>query len=245
MVHSAFFFAFNLSSPTRNVSEDKNLVNTSRALRLGSYESQMLPTVHLCPSGQSFWNCLRKFDSVSFYWTSVAWCFFGIAISTAIQKSSTPLSIGQQFLVTAFFTLGHLVAIFIYLFSIRVLGSGQTVCHGAIAGATGGLLVALGLFKANRDRAGTLRMTLIPAAGALLGATFTSLTIFLNDHACLTPPLPALLTYPIWQGGMAATISWCWNGLTIEEIEEMGQSSPSRISFASLATKPAPLNRNT
>jgi hypothetical protein len=139
--------------------------------------------------------------------------FFGVAIANAFDASVRRLTTAQWNTIAAASTVGYIAALVSFFLSSMLpaidngLLSGAFL--GAIAGSAGGLFVAISIANAISASSPVRTLLLIPSAGALFGAAFIVVGVYLSDHTPLRHPFDDFVSYAIWQSGVASVCPAC------------------------------------
>lgn len=136
---------------------------------------------------------------------------FGGALCFAIQKSLTPIAVGQQLVLIVVSGVAYFLAeIGGLFFGAYLLGVDNGLFGGAIVGAISGCigatLLVFPLITFVEESQPELTLLLTPFVGAILGSAFMVIGIFISDHTPIGHPWDDFLVFPMWQGGVAATM---------------------------------------
>ncbi|WP_146118852.1 hypothetical protein [Blastopirellula marina] len=140
--------------------------------------------------------------------------FFGLALAFSWEACATRLAWYQGTAIVIGSTVGFVAAEITSILSYRFfdLGNGMLagLHYGAVGGYAGGLIVAatLALVIPNFSIARTL--LLVPFTGMFFGVIFVFCGIYISDHTPWGHPFDDLVTFPLWQTGVAAVIPFCY-----------------------------------
>ncbi|TWT42781.1 hypothetical protein KOR42_46360 [Thalassoglobus neptunius] len=136
---------------------------------------------------------------------------FGGAICFAIQKSLTPIAVWQQLVLIVVSGVAYFLAgIGGVFFGMNLLGVDNGLFGGAIVGAISGCigatLLVFPLITFVEESQPELTLLLTPLVGTILGSAFIVIGVFIADHTSIGHPWGFFFVFPLWQGGVAATI---------------------------------------
>ncbi len=134
---------------------------------------------------------------------------FGIAVLFAVHNAAESCHPAMATIVVLFSLVGYWIACITTLLSIRLFGGGNNIASDAmgqtLAGGVGASIIAIGLAISCRSFRSFNFVALTAAAGAVCGAV-CGLLVYLHDNAHLPHPLDFILTYVIWQVGVASVM---------------------------------------
>ena len=139
--------------------------------------------------------------------------FFGLALAHSMDASVTRLSTGQRLSIIAASTSGYILAGVACLLCARLPEVDswllRTALPGTIAGAIGALTVATSFAFTISAMSPLRTLLIVPLAGALLGAGFMVLNVYISDCTSFGHPYGDILSFPLWQIGVASVIPFC------------------------------------
>jgi len=156
---------------------------------------------------------------------------FGVALTYAINTSVARLTTGQRAAIIAASSTGFIAAIIAGLLSERLPGFDNGLLYGAIAdaiaGMTGAMVVAGGILFTISSMSLIRTLLFVPVAGALLGVAFGIVGVYISDHTSLGHPFDDIVSFPLWQAGVASVIPACQrlSGVDIAT-EQSGEREP-------------------
>lgn len=139
--------------------------------------------------------------------------FFGLALAHSINASVTRLSTGQRFSIVTVSTGGYILAGVACLLCARLPEVDswlfQSALAGIIAGTIGAMTVATSFAFTISAMSLVRTLLIVPVAGALLGAGFMILQVYLSDFTSFGHPYDDIVSFPLWQIGVASVIPFC------------------------------------
>ncbi len=156
---------------------------------------------------------------------------FGLALTHSLDTTVTRLTTGQRAAIIAASSIGFIAAIITCLLSARLPGFDNVLLYstyaGAIAGGTGAVIVAAGILFTISEMSLMRTLLLVPAAGALFGAGFMFLGVYISDHTSFGHPFDDLVSFPLWQTGVASVFPACQRLSAVEiATEQSGEREP-------------------
>jgi len=130
---------------------------------------------------------------------------FGLAIVLAIPRK---LTAWKSCTIIILSCVGYWTAIFASLLCVRIFGStglSTELTLGAISGGVGSAVVAISLVSMKEFRCSRILIPVI-SSGAIAGALFVVLGIYISDHTALGHPADDLICFPIWHAAVAAAV---------------------------------------
>lgn len=138
---------------------------------------------------------------------------FGLALAHSLGTSVTRLTTGQRIAIIAGSCVGYVVAIVAGLLSARIPGFNNglvySACAGAISGGIGAMIVATSVVFATPATSRVRTLLIVPVTGALFGAGFMLITIYISDHTPFGHPFDDIVSFPFWQTGVASVFPAC------------------------------------
>ncbi len=136
---------------------------------------------------------------------------FGFSLAYAIDKTIQPLEFRRMASVAAASTLSFIVALLVCVSSASLrycdLGIWSTAIHGAAAGGSGSLCLALSLAAMVRRLRSWRFVCAMSCAGAILGGFCEMAAMFILFHTRLVEPLSSVPLILIWQVGVGAVVA--------------------------------------
>ncbi len=156
---------------------------------------------------------------------------FGFALTYSLNTSVTRLTTGQQAAIIAASSTGFIAAIIACLLSARLPGFDNGLLYstyaGAIAGTTGAMIVAVGILFTISSMSLIRTLLFVPVAGALFGAAFMFVGVYISDHTPFGHPFDDLVSFPLWQTGVASVVPACQRLSAVEiATEQSGEREP-------------------
>lgn len=147
--------------------------------------------------------------------------FFGLALAHSMDTSVTRLSTGQRFSIIAVSTGGYIIAGVACLMCTRLPEVDSWLLRnalpGTIAGAIGAMIVATSFAFTISAISPVRTLLIVPAAGALLGAGFMVLSVYISDCTSFGHPYDDIVSFPLWQIGVASVIPFCRSSFRSEK----------------------------
>lgn len=145
--------------------------------------------------------------------------FFGAAIGYSLHATITRLSPWQHAALLLTSGVGYFAAAVACLFSTRLPGINNGLPSSAFAGAIGGgvgaLIVACSLAVVASGVLSPLRtVVIVTLAGSLFGAIFLFCGVYISDRTAFGHPWDDVVTFPLWQSGVASVIPFCRHRVT-------------------------------
>lgn len=138
---------------------------------------------------------------------------FGGAIAHSFHTSITRLSLHQRTTLVVASTGGYFGAIVASLLSVRLPGfDNGLLCSsfaGAIAGGVGSVVVATSLSVMIPILSPPRTLLIVTVAGTFFGAVFMSCSVYISDYTTFGHPFDDILSFPLWQTGVASVIPFC------------------------------------
>jgi len=139
--------------------------------------------------------------------------FFGLALAYSFETSVMRISSGQRKTIIVASTGGYIIAIVASLLSARLPGFDNGLLYGmyagTIAGGIGAMIVATSLAVTISTLAPIRTLFIVTLAGALFGAGFMFCGIYISDHTSIGHPFDDIVSFPLWQTGVASFIPLC------------------------------------
>ncbi|NQV25591.1 MAG: hypothetical protein HQ518_14620 [Rhodopirellula sp.] len=145
---------------------------------------------------------------------------FGAALGHSFNASITPISLRQRAALNITSTFAFWCAIVATLLSARLPGFGNGFLYGAFAGAIGGgvgaMIVAIALVVIVPMLSRRRTLIIVTVAGACFGAIFVLCGVYISDYTTFGHPFDNIVSFPLWQTGVAAVVPFCKRCSTTE-----------------------------